>query len=272
MSAKKGGDHDQCGACTVLLDGGSVPPCLALAVAHEGFGGCHSGGTAGRCGTAPGARAHGVPRVPVRVLHRDRSARRSAYSRRPRRPAQPCDRASHRPDKEIAPVLGLELEQIRVISPHVGGSFGSKYQAPAHHILVAVVARRALGGLVKFPLTRRQMFTQVGYRTPTIQRIRLGADHYGRITATARRGRTDREDCGVRRADGCVAPLDVPMPGIRGSRGGTRDVPGVRHGVRHGRTPTPPTTPPASVSGICLSLRAVSCADPGTWAGGSSCR
>ena len=35
-SAKKGCDHGQCGACTVLLDGRRVVSCLPLAVAHDG--------------------------------------------------------------------------------------------------------------------------------------------------------------------------------------------------------------------------------------------
>ena len=36
MSVKKGCDHGQCGACTVLLDGRRVLSCLCLAVAHDG--------------------------------------------------------------------------------------------------------------------------------------------------------------------------------------------------------------------------------------------
>jgi xanthine dehydrogenase YagT iron-sulfur-binding subunit len=36
LSPKKGCDHGQCGACTVLLDGRRVLSCLALAIAHDG--------------------------------------------------------------------------------------------------------------------------------------------------------------------------------------------------------------------------------------------
>ena len=33
---KKGGDHGQCGACTVLVNGEAINSCLSLAVQHEG--------------------------------------------------------------------------------------------------------------------------------------------------------------------------------------------------------------------------------------------
>ncbi|ABK70154.1 xanthine dehydrogenase family protein molybdopterin-binding subunit [Mycolicibacterium smegmatis] len=89
----------------------------------------------------------------------------------------------HAVRKALAPIFGLEPEQIRVIAPHVGGGFGSKGAPHAHNVLAILAAQRSNGRPVKLALTRQQMFSLVGYRTPTIQRIRLGADHDGRITA-----------------------------------------------------------------------------------------
>lgn len=82
----------------------------------------------------------------------------------------------------IARVLGLPPERVRVVSPHVGGGFGSKGTTRPHAILAALAARAA-GRPVKVALTRQQMFDVTGYRTPTIQRLRLGADGDGRLTA-----------------------------------------------------------------------------------------
>ena len=47
--------------------------------------------------------------------------------------------------------------------------------------MAAKLARRP----VKLQLTRQQMFSLVGYRTPTIQRMRLGAGTDGQLTAIA---------------------------------------------------------------------------------------
>lgn len=83
----------------------------------------------------------------------------------------------------LAQVLGLEREQVRVVSEHVGGGFGSKGSPHAHNVLAALAARAVPGRWVKLALTRQQMFTLVGHRTPTIQRLRLGASRDGVLSA-----------------------------------------------------------------------------------------
>jgi xanthine dehydrogenase YagR molybdenum-binding subunit len=82
----------------------------------------------------------------------------------------------------IAKVLGLEPERVRVIAPHVGGGFGAK-GTPKPNAIVAALAARHVQRPVKLAVTRQQMFAITGYRTPTIQRLRLGADAAGRLTA-----------------------------------------------------------------------------------------
>ncbi|MDQ1673825.1 MAG: xanthine dehydrogenase YagR molybdenum-binding subunit [Frankiaceae bacterium] len=85
----------------------------------------------------------------------------------------------------LAPIFGLAKENVHVVAPNVGGGFGSKGMPHAHEVLATMAAMRAGGRPVKLALTRQQMFTLVGYRTPTIQRIRLGAGRDGRLTAIA---------------------------------------------------------------------------------------
>ena len=83
----------------------------------------------------------------------------------------------------IAPLFGLDEGQVHVIAPYVGGGFGSKGEAHAHIVLAGLAALTVLGRPVKLALTRQQMFSLVGYRTPTIQRVRLGADRDGTLRA-----------------------------------------------------------------------------------------
>jgi xanthine dehydrogenase YagR molybdenum-binding subunit len=128
----------------------------------------------------------------------------------------------------VAQVLGLNPDHVRIIAPYVGGGFGSKV-AHANTILAALAAQVMQGSPVKFALTRQQMFSGVGYRTPTIQRIRLGADQDGHLTATchdviAQTAKTKEfaEQAAVptrmmyasqtRRTTHRLAALDVPVP------------------------------------------------------------
>jgi len=84
----------------------------------------------------------------------------------------------------IAGVFGIPVEHVRVVSQHVGGGFGSK-GTTRPQVVLAAMASRAVGRPVKAAVTRQQMFALTGYRTPTIQRVRLGADRAGRLSALA---------------------------------------------------------------------------------------
>ena len=131
----------------------------------------------------------------------------------------------------IARALGLDPQQVRVIAPHVGGAFGSKLYPAAYAVLAAMAAQTVAGRPVTFTLTRQQMFSLAGYRSPTIQRIRLGADAGGHLTAIAhdaigQHARTKEYAEGVatctrmmyaapnRRTTHRLAALDVPPPTI----------------------------------------------------------
>jgi len=84
----------------------------------------------------------------------------------------------------LAIAFGLPIERIRVISPYIGGGFGAKV-LPHPHLTLTAMAAQVAGRPVKLALTRQQMFAIAGYRTPTIQRVRVGADHSGTLTALA---------------------------------------------------------------------------------------
>lgn len=92
---------------------------------------------------------------------------------------------SHSVRSVLAPILGLEPDQVKVIAPYVGGGFGSKGRPHAHNVLVTMAARLVPARPVKFALTRQQMFSLVGYRTPTIQHVRLGAAGDGTLHAVS---------------------------------------------------------------------------------------
>jgi xanthine dehydrogenase YagR molybdenum-binding subunit len=84
----------------------------------------------------------------------------------------------------VAKAFGLDPGRVRVIAHHVGGGFGSK-GTPRPHVILAAMAAKLVDRPVKLAVTRQQMFSITGYRTPTIQRLRLGADADGHLTAIA---------------------------------------------------------------------------------------
>jgi xanthine dehydrogenase YagR molybdenum-binding subunit len=82
----------------------------------------------------------------------------------------------------IASTLQIDPQRIQVVSPYVGGGFGSKLGIHAETILAAFAARQ-LKQPVKIALTRQQIFHLVGLRPMSSQRVRLGAGRDGRLVA-----------------------------------------------------------------------------------------
>ncbi|GHP19618.1 xanthine dehydrogenase [Rhodococcus sp. NKCM2511] len=85
---------------------------------------------------------------------------------------------------DLATAFGLEPANVRVIAENVGGGFGAKGSTRPNAVLAAMAAR-ATGKTVKLVLPRQALFDVVGYRTPTLNHVRLGADSSGRLQAIA---------------------------------------------------------------------------------------
>ena len=83
---------------------------------------------------------------------------------------------------DVAKTLGVPKENVRLVSPFIGGGFGGKLFVRADALLAALGARAARRP-VKVALTRPLMFNNTTHRPATIQRIRIGATRDGRITA-----------------------------------------------------------------------------------------
>lgn len=84
--------------------------------------------------------------------------------------------------KIIANAFTLPLESVRIVSPFVGGAFGSKgFQWS--HILLCAAAAREVKRPVKVTFTRPQMFDSAGSRARTIQKFSVGTDKSGKLVA-----------------------------------------------------------------------------------------
>jgi len=82
----------------------------------------------------------------------------------------------------IAGLFGIAPEKIHIRSPYLGGGFGSKGFISGPQVL-GILAAQLVGRPVKLVLRREQMFGPVGHRSPSRQRLRIGIDGEGRLTA-----------------------------------------------------------------------------------------
>jgi len=77
---------------------------------------------------------------------------------------------------EMAKTLGISKDNVRLVSPYIGGGFGA---------LLAALGAKQVGRPVKVAIARPQIPNNTTHRPATIQRIRLGADKDGVIDAIA---------------------------------------------------------------------------------------
>lgn len=137
----------------------------------------------------------------------------------------------------LTAMFGLKDDHVRVISPFVGGAFGSGLR-PQYHLPLAVMAALDLKRPVRVTLTRQQMFT-FSHRPQSIQRVVLAATREGRLTAVAHEAVSETslyEDycdvvvnwagqlyaCDNVRLGYKVAQLNLPTPGDMRAPGATQ--------------------------------------------------
>jgi xanthine dehydrogenase YagR molybdenum-binding subunit len=83
---------------------------------------------------------------------------------------------------DVAKTLGIPKENVRLISPYIGGGFGGKLFVRSEALMAALGAKAAKRP-VKIALQRALMFNNTTHRPATIQRIRIGASREGKISA-----------------------------------------------------------------------------------------
>lgn len=90
----------------------------------------------------------------------------------------------------LAKLFGIPPANVRILSKFLGGAFGGKsYVWP--HISLAAVAAKQVNRPVKFVVNRKQQFANVGRRSPTQQRIAMGADRDGTLKTIIHEGSSD---------------------------------------------------------------------------------
>jgi len=86
--------------------------------------------------------------------------------------------------------FGIPPDHVRVICPFIGGAFGSAGGTWPHQIMAAFAAKQVRRP-VKLVLTRKQMYSGIGYRPTSRQRLAIGADRAGTIKAIVHEGHTE---------------------------------------------------------------------------------
>ena len=92
------------------------------------------------------------------------------------------NQGAHPIRESVAQVLGLTEDQVRVVTPDVGGSFGSKSSAYPEDLLLGPLAKK-VGRPVKWTETRSESMVNLGHGRAQIQDVTIGGTRDGKITA-----------------------------------------------------------------------------------------
>lgn len=95
--------------------------------------------------------------------------------------------------RTIAEVYSLEPEKVQAIAPFVGGAFGGKGSV-WFNTMLCIMAAKQTGRPVKLALSREGVFRVVGGRTPSEQRVAIGADKNGKFVSLIHSGVTATTD------------------------------------------------------------------------------
>ncbi|MEJ5979354.1 xanthine dehydrogenase family protein molybdopterin-binding subunit [Novosphingobium sp. PS1R-30] len=95
----------------------------------------------------------------------------------------------------LAQIFGLAEDAVLITSPFVGGGFGGKCMW--QHQILAAAAAKLIGRPVRLVLSREGVYRVVGGRSATEQRVALGADRDGRLTALIHTGTTAKTAANV---------------------------------------------------------------------------
>ena len=142
----------------------------------------------------------------------------------------------------VAAKLGLDLVQVDVITPDVGGGFGVKIMHPWPEELLVPMAARTLGRPVKFTEDRREHFISSAHERGQVQHVDVGFDDDGRllglsraVLARQRRLHAVRPDRPDHHLDAAARP--VQARGLPGRLRLALHQHGHRHAVPRGGTP-----------------------------------
>ncbi len=115
--------------------------------------------------------------------------------------------------RELARVLRVPHNKVRVLSEYVGGAFGSKTEMGAYHVICAYLAKKARAP-VKLRLTREEEFMASGCRHPYTLTLKTGVKKDGSITARQVNIVVDKGAYITQGPAVAFYALTVPMPGI----------------------------------------------------------